>query len=152
MPKRLIIRRRRKPSLLEGFFTGWLALSDSGFALNTKFGQVRDLEYNVRGRLTQSLHTPLWLPLRNRNKIATNMDGLLQIIYRLGIVAIWVVALFWVVFSGIGFFQGLNGQYDKSALIFIVGAPILAVVAHLLWRWVLAQKQDGKRSNVDHLI
>ena len=69
------------------------------------------------------------------------MDRLLQIIYRLGIVAIWVVALFWVVFSGIGFFQGLNGQYDKSALIFIVCAPILAVVAHLLWRWVLVQKR-----------
>ena len=80
------------------------------------------------------------------------MDKLLQIIYRLGIVAIWVTALFWVVFGGIGFFQGLNGQYDKSALIFMVGAPLLAVVAHLLWRWVLAQKQDGKRSNVDHLI
>ena len=69
------------------------------------------------------------------------MDRLLQIIYRLGIVAIWVVALFWVVFSGFNVFQGLDGRYDKSALIFIVGAPILAVVAHLLWRWVLGQKR-----------
>jgi membrane protein DedA with SNARE-associated domain len=69
------------------------------------------------------------------------MDRLLQIIYRLGIVAIWVVALFWVAISGIGFSQGLSGQYDKSALIFIVGAPILAVVAHLLWRSVFGQKK-----------
>lgn len=73
------------------------------------------------------------------------MDRLLQIIYRLGLAAIWLVALFWVLFGGMVFFRnGSNGNYDNFGLIMSIGALVVAVVAHLLWRWILGQKKKPK--------
>ena len=69
------------------------------------------------------------------------MDRRLQIIYRVGLSAIWLVALFWFVFGGIIFFQEFNGNYDNTGLIMSIGALIVGVVAHLLWRWILGQKK-----------
>ena len=61
----------------------------------------------------------------------------MKIIYRLGIVAIWLIAVFWVVFGGILFIQ----NDDKSAFFIAGGAVFIGVVAHLIWRLVLEQKK-----------
>ena len=68
------------------------------------------------------------------------MERLLQTIYRLGLASIWLAALFCFVFGCFAFFQGVNGKYEESALILVIGAPIVAVVVHLIWRWVLGEK------------
>ncbi|MBO68361.1 MAG: hypothetical protein CL398_08615 [Acidiferrobacteraceae bacterium] len=60
----------------------------------------------------------------------------LRVIYWLGIVAIWVVAVFWLIFSAVLYIQDSN-----SAARYIAGSAfILGLFCHFAWRWVLRQQ------------
>ena len=66
------------------------------------------------------------------------MDRLLRIIYWAGVVAIWVVAAFWLIFGAILY----NQNSDRTALYIAGGAIILGLFCHFVWRWILQQQRS----------
>ena len=64
-----------------------------------------------------------------------SMDKLVQIVYRLGLAVIWLVALYWFAMGVI--FLLADGYDSNPFLLLFLSAPIGGVIAHLLLRWVL---------------
>ncbi len=67
------------------------------------------------------------------------MDKLSQITYRFGLIAIWLSALFWALFGAENFF---DYEDPIGSIIMIIGVLSVTFIAHLLWRWVLGQKNS----------
>ena len=68
------------------------------------------------------------------------MGTLIVIMYRLGLAIIWLVVL--VVVSVM--ISELANDYHWIGLLIIIAVLIVAVVAHLLLRWILGQKKKPK--------
>ena len=59
----------------------------------------------------------------------------IKIVYRIGVVAIWVSALF-MAFS---VFVARNGENDVITFGFLAFIGLVGLGVHYLWRWVLLQ-------------
>ena len=64
------------------------------------------------------------------------MNQQLEIIFRLGVIVIWMVSFFWFVFFAITFLQGMG----FLPLVIAVGALFMGLIGHYFWRRVLAIK------------
>ncbi len=74
------------------------------------------------------------------------MGTLIVIIYRLGLVAIWLLVLVvvsWIINDYVNSYQQRNPM-SWIGFLFIIGSLIVAFVVHQLWRWVLGQKKKPK--------
>ena len=58
-----------------------------------------------------------------------------KIIYRFGVIAIWVSALF----MAVAVFIGRNGENDVITFGFLVLIGVIGLGVQFLWRWVLTQ-------------
>ena len=65
------------------------------------------------------------------------MDRLLKIIYRLGVAAIWVSALF----LAFGVFIARQGSNDIVTFGFLLFIGIVGLVMQYLWNWILTERR-----------
>lgn len=65
------------------------------------------------------------------------MSRLLKIVYRLGVGAIWVSALF----MAFGVFMAREGSNDIVTFSFLLFIGIIGLVVQYLWRWILTERQ-----------
>ena len=65
------------------------------------------------------------------------MDRLLKIIYRLGVAAIWVSALF----MAFGVFVVRQGSNDIVTFGFLLFIGIVGLVVQHLWHWILTERR-----------
>ena len=71
------------------------------------------------------------------------MDKAVQIVYRLGVAAIWLVALWGFLQVLWGYFVVKDG-YGLPVILALLGVLILVWIALHRWRWLLGLKKSAK--------